>query len=165
MKVEKIDKALLAITAAVLLVMLVLVASIEKREIPALGNKISLSPVQARLISGIGGVEFGDSAWLTGEELVLEVVNPESKQIDLVINLKLGPSPCGDIAQFTSGSNSKISIKKVSRGIVLRGMFPPESIEEIKIKPFGISCRYKTDPRIFIGSVDTSVVTTWTYAK
>jgi hypothetical protein len=164
-KVEKIDKALLAVTAVVMLVMLALVVSIEKKEIPALGNKISLSPVQARIISGIGGVEFGDSAWLTGEELVLEVVNSEAKSIDLVINLELGPSPCGDIAQFTNGSNSKVSINKVSRGIVLRGKIPPETIEEVKIKPYGNSCRYKSDPRIFIGSVETSVVTTWTYAK
>jgi hypothetical protein len=128
-----------------------------------LGNAwVYSSSPRAFIESGAGGIEFGNSAWLNGDDLVINVVNPLTEQAVVHLRLKLGASPCGDLPAI---SLLPVIEKYVKSGVV-PGEFdvavPAKRARQISFKVSGIKCAIKGDPRLFIGSIAIPTVSGWT---
>ena len=128
-----------------------------------LGNAwaYSSSP-RAFIESGAGGIEFKESSWLNGDDLVIKVVNPLAEHVVVHLRLNFGASPCGELPA--------ISLVPVMEKYVKSGVLPSEfdvampakRVREISFKVSGIKCAVKGDPRLFIGSIAIPTVSGWT---
>ena len=163
---RKFDTALVVCALLTVVVLAGGGMSVRSQDKNLIANKWKYSPnPRAFIESGAGGVEFGESAWLNGEELVVVVVNPSIERSEMRLQLHLGKSPCGELPE--------LALTPKSEGDVKLGSQPDEYVvavgaKQAKVISFGVSgsrCAVKGDPRLFIGSIATPAITSWTNQK
>ena len=130
-----------------------------------LGNEWKYSSTPRALITaGAGGIEFGKSSWLNGEELVVAVVNPRIEQISVRLQLQLGISPCGQLPTVSLSPKSE-EVKSGSQPGEYIVIIGAKRVRSISFDISGNPCRVKSDSRTFIGSIETPTITDWIIDK
>ena len=109
--------------------------------------------VQVQIIGGTYGPEVPGFEWLTGAPLVVRVSNPLMRKINVIVQLKLGVSPCGTLPEFSP----KIALVKSKTGetwlAVTALAIKPNSYKDFKLTIISSGCKIATDPRVFYGAV------------
>ena len=165
MRMQKTDGGLIVTTAVAMVLMLLAVWSIDTRVLPSPGNKWNFSTVHARIKSGAGAIEFGQNAWLTGEDLVVEIANTEYIDVDVIIEIRLGPSPCGDFVNLKTKVDDHKIRRETSNSYVISQRVPFDSVIDLALSVTGIQCKIDSDPRIFVGSVESPAIKEWNVVK
>ena len=155
----------MVITAVTMAVIMSAVLSVETRVLPSPGNQWSFSTVYARVKSGAGAIEFDQNAWLTGGDLIVEIANTTVDDVDVVVGIKTGPSPCGDYVTVHPRLNTLKILKKSSNTYLISERIPFSSVMEITLRVTGVQCKIESDPRIFVGSVQTPTIEKWNVVK
>jgi len=161
-KLEKFDKTLVIVALLTVVVLGMSAISVRARDSNLLGNAWHYSSPQARILAGAGGIEFGQSAWLNGNDLVIEVINPLADQAKIHMQLKAGASPCGDMPAISLLPDSRkyaASGEGSGRYVV---EVPAKRVRQISFKVSGKKCAIESDPRLFIGSIAVPTVSDWT---
>jgi hypothetical protein len=134
--------------------------SVRSQDKNLLGNEWKYSSTPRALITaGAGGIEFGNSSWLNGEELVVAVVNPSTEQAAVRMQLRLGISPCGELPELTLSSKSEKDVKSGSQAGEYIVIIGAKRVRSVSFDVSGNPCWVKSDSRTFIGSIETPAIT------
>lgn len=96
--------------------------------------------------------------WIRNENLTFLIVNPTSKYLRADVRISLGPSPCHTPTELVSirGDGKSDLISSLDRTMIHYTVKVfSRSQKTVSLKVRGTSCRVPSDPRVFLGSIQS----------